>query len=280
MAKSNSTFDRSFKKYAKWTLLAIMLVCILPYLFTRHGLIDFRETGQIGDTIGGIMGPFVAIIAAILTFLAFWVQYKANEQQRRDMAIERFENNLFQMISQQEEITNNLRYTSEGSPEVLASGRHVFEYIYLHRQRDWHKGLKMTIIEDGLEGMTKDNSIWCLDHYFRHLYRIFKYVDEVYSSHGILKEINERYEYTSIVRSMLSEYELVLLFYNAMAYDRSDKFKRLIERYAILNNLRFDLLARLPESVYYKRLYDGNPIQMPDMLVFRNYSKKAFMFEN
>ena len=44
------------------------------------------------------MGPFIAIAAAGLTFIAFWVQYKANIQQRHDIAIERFESNLFEMI--------------------------------------------------------------------------------------------------------------------------------------------------------------------------------------
>lgn len=56
------------------------------------------------------MGPFVAIAAAILTFLAFWVQFKANEQQRKDIALERFESNLFQLIQIQEDITNNLQF--------------------------------------------------------------------------------------------------------------------------------------------------------------------------
>ena len=44
----------------------------------------FSDTGEIGDTIGGITGPFIAIAAAGLTFIAFWVQYKANIQQRQD----------------------------------------------------------------------------------------------------------------------------------------------------------------------------------------------------
>ncbi len=46
-------------------------ICWLPYLLTQHSIIDFTDTGQIGDTIGGIMGPFVGILAAVLTFMAF-----------------------------------------------------------------------------------------------------------------------------------------------------------------------------------------------------------------
>lgn len=68
----------------------ITLICgcififVLPLLFTRKCLsfVDFTTTGAIGDTINGIAGPFIALLAALLTFLAFYIQYKANLQQR------------------------------------------------------------------------------------------------------------------------------------------------------------------------------------------------------
>lgn len=82
----------------------------LPVLLTKFPfcISDFSNTGPIGDTIGGIMGPFVAIAAAMLTFLAFWVQFKANEQQRKDIALERFESNFFELLHFHQEITNGL----------------------------------------------------------------------------------------------------------------------------------------------------------------------------
>ena len=44
------------------------------------------------------MSPFIAIAAAILTFFAFWVQYKANEQQKIDLKVERFENKFYELL--------------------------------------------------------------------------------------------------------------------------------------------------------------------------------------
>ena len=78
--------------------IAIILLCCLPVLLVQPGFIDFTQTGQIGDTIGGTMGPFVAIVAAILTFVAFWVQYQANIKQREDIAIERIEGKYYKML--------------------------------------------------------------------------------------------------------------------------------------------------------------------------------------
>lgn len=59
-----STFDKDFWKNLGWFLGVALLICLLPWLLTRNGLLSFSETGQIGDTIGGIMGPFIAIAAA------------------------------------------------------------------------------------------------------------------------------------------------------------------------------------------------------------------------
>jgi hypothetical protein len=41
----------------------------------------FSDTGQIGDTIGGLMSPFINLAAVIVTGLAFYMQYRANKLQ-------------------------------------------------------------------------------------------------------------------------------------------------------------------------------------------------------
>jgi len=80
------------KKSTDWTKLSIFFIviagilllfsCIAPILFTNYSFFDFTETGQIGDTIGGIMNPFIAIGGVVMTFLAFYIQILANKIQR------------------------------------------------------------------------------------------------------------------------------------------------------------------------------------------------------
>lgn len=95
--------------FALWSFLVIglLIFLLLPFLLTRNGLkyFDFTQTGQIGDTIGGITGPIIALIAALLTFLAFWVQLQANRAQAAqfkkqdfDTRINKFENKLYELI--------------------------------------------------------------------------------------------------------------------------------------------------------------------------------------
>src|SRR5688572_26973578 len=78
----------------------VIFVGFLPYLITSRSWfgLDFSNTGEVGDTIGGIIGPFIAILAAFLTFIAFWVQFDANIAQRQDLHIERFESKFYELM--------------------------------------------------------------------------------------------------------------------------------------------------------------------------------------
>lgn len=120
----NNTFSNDFKKYLKWICILFLIIIALPILLTKFPICfsDFSKTGPIGDTIGGIMGPFVAIAAALLTFLAFWVQFKANEQLKDDIALERFESKFYKLLDLHIQNTNNLSIHG-------IHGREVFKYL-------------------------------------------------------------------------------------------------------------------------------------------------------
>ncbi|RZJ92085.1 MAG: hypothetical protein EOO20_03035 [Chryseobacterium sp.] len=84
-----------------WILLFIgLMLSGIPILLTRVSLIPFvyENTGEIGDIIGGTTAPFIGFIGIALTFLAFWVQYQANINQRSDISMERFENQYYEML--------------------------------------------------------------------------------------------------------------------------------------------------------------------------------------
>lgn len=59
----------------------------------------------------------------------------------------------------------------------------------------------------------------------------------------LISEFDDEYEYTSMLRAILSRYELVWLYYNGLSEYGCEKLKPLIERYAMLKNLREDLLV-------------------------------------
>lgn len=83
---------------------------------------------------------------------------------------------------------------------------------------------------------------YIIGHYFRHLYHIFKFLN--FSEESELKEVtngkdehiirNKYRDYAQFVQAQMSAPELLLLYYNALAFD---KMRILLIKYEILNNL-------------------------------------------
>lgn len=281
--KGNRTFDKGFWCSFVVFIVIVSLICCLPWVLTRSFCLDFTGTGQIGDTIGGIMGPFVAIAAAWLTFFAFWVQYKANIQQRNAIGMEQFKSTLFELIHIQQEITSNLVMDLEiGQAVAKKHGRDVFKCVYEDFETGYTTkgGSSVCTLKQALQ---KDDNLklhlpifkhlWFLDHYFRHLYRIFKFIDDADSK---MISQSEKKEWASIVRATLSAYELVLIYYNGFSHPR---FKKLIERYAVLNNLQWNLLADYDErrEVYEELWKEAKSNHETIGNLSKEYEKTAFV---
>lgn len=88
------------------SFILIVTSFLSPFIFTREAInedFDFSKTGAIGDTIGGLMNPFIALAGVIVTGLAFYMQFKANEQQRIlfHKEIENSQNELQKQINNQ-----------------------------------------------------------------------------------------------------------------------------------------------------------------------------------
>ncbi len=118
--------------FPKWKLiLSILAISSLPIILTSTPfyIVDFSNKGQVGDTIGGIMGPFIGILASVLTYMAFMVQFNANKQQREDIELERVRSNFFEMISFYRMNVEELKYKSLEKEEYFY-GRKVFYVVY------------------------------------------------------------------------------------------------------------------------------------------------------
>lgn len=97
-------------RMAFW-LIGVVIVLIfffIPWLLIKPSFIsgfDFSSSGAIGDTIGGITNPLIALLAAVLTFLAFWVQFQANQRYERQIRkqeistdLDRFASRYFEQL--------------------------------------------------------------------------------------------------------------------------------------------------------------------------------------
>lgn len=129
----------------KWLLgYSLVSIFVIPLVLTQSWvtIIDYNKTGQVGDTINGIAGPFIAVLVAILTFLAFYVQFKANEQQRTQFneQMELQKTQFEEQLNLQKEQFNkelSLQKTQSATQDKLVKIERFeskyYELLHLHR---------------------------------------------------------------------------------------------------------------------------------------------------
>ena len=277
-------------------VLAIVLCVILPSKFSYSAYYDSFDlstevTARIGDSIGGMTAPIVGIGCAILTFFSFWIQYNFNKIQYNSIERERFENNLYEMLSIHESIVNSLKLEipSAENPTIplkTYEGRDIFKALYeiypINKSEnineisssELYKGLKELFSNDKnlkiYEKYEYSEVVGILDHYFRQLYHILKMICK-----NDNLEKGEKYYYASIVRSTLSQYELILLYYNCLSAKGVEKFKPLIEEFTLFNNIRPELLANENEINKIRQYFQNNDCK--DEISEDEYDISAFI---
>lgn len=199
-----------------------------------------KDLGQLGDFVGGVLNPSLTFLTFIGLLLTLRLQKKElvltrNELERSADALENqlaslknqsFENTFFRLLEFQNSIVNSidLRYGTE-----IIKGRDCFNLFYDRLKNEY----------DQLGGPNKVDRLneayqafWGkyqseLGHYYRFLYNFIRFLDQ--------QSADDRL-YIKLLRSQLSDQELLLLFYNCLS-PQGEKFKGYVEKYALLDNL-------------------------------------------
>lgn len=241
----------SYKRYVKDSLIVANGGCIAK---------NPERTGQIGDTFGGTITPIVGLLAAYLTFLAFWIQYRANEQQKKYIAEQRFEDTFFRLLENHQRMVDSIDLRkSKAITLTVAEGRKCFKIMY----KKFAKGLtkENSIVEINTkyhetQELYKQN----LHHYFRFLYHILKFI-----KYADISE-TEKFKYSSILRATLSAYELAMIFYNGLHKYGSTHFKPLIEEFSLLKNVDDSLIVNEEQEKDYHRLAYASSEERSELL--------------
>lgn len=129
-ARYKKGLDNNTKLLLSIATTLILFSFLSPLIFSEmknYSEIDYDKSGVIGDTIGGLMNPFIAMSAVIVTGLAFYAQYRANEQIREQFNLQKFESQFYEMLRIHNQNVENLtltgvsylRESSEGSTAFL-----------------------------------------------------------------------------------------------------------------------------------------------------------------
>lgn len=201
-------------------------------------------------------------------------QRKEFEEQNNTLRLQRFENTFFNMMELQQQIVNDLNATinvkewieedasdpsmgkirKQVTQQYEYRGRSLFLHAFNQAEHDIEtttkgkyitvSGMRSVLQAKGLAEYDEYHTASYFDHYFRHFYRILKFIKQ----NSDWLSYDEQYKYTSMLRGTLSRYELVWLFYNGLTDNGYEKLKPLMEEYTMLKSLRPYLLTLCKEN--------------------------------
>lgn len=271
MKKHNHTLDEDSIKIRWWVLILLIVIVIVLWIaywwFVVKSLVGWPIRGQFGDLFGGLNALFSGLAFAGLIY-AIYLQRNELKLQRLELKQTRielkgqkeqlkaqnetflkqnFDSAFFQLLRFHNDLLSSIDLVLSVKRQIIVTGRDCF--------KNFHKmfGSHYIANADKKTGHERVNTSYMnfyknhqsdLGHYFRNLYNIIKFIEN--------SSTEDKQMYANLVRAQLSSYEHALLFYNGLSDLGCEKFKPLIEKYALLKNIPDDVLL----DQHHKELYD------------------------
>lgn len=230
---------------------------------------NWEVRGQLGDMFGAVNSLFsgLAFAGLIVTLILqrkdlnlqresiqqtneqLGIQAREFEIQNKMAKQEQFRNTFFELLRMLQTIVSEIKVNVEelDGKIRLVQGKKIFEELFTERDFTYIGESRLRFFSIDQKARDEKNYEYISDpirfsflfHYFRFVYRIIKYVDET----DVLNSIEERYQYVAFLRSTLSNYEVAAIFYNCLSRNGREKFKSLVEKYALFDNIDDKILG-------------------------------------
>jgi hypothetical protein len=288
--------ERLFLRALVGLLVIALLVSagvLISYFVIFSGSLSTSQDrwGQFGDYVGGVLNPLFALLAFTALLYTIYLQKRelglsrvelrrssnALEMQADKQRRQQFESTFFHLLELHNEIVREMRIVDPDAANVGKRGRvcfeshlELFQDCYGQIEREIENADAERIIDEAYrrafkgikrrkeEGGTITGFQHHIGHYFRNLFTIVSFIDSTKSVDP--KAMDDPKQFTNIVRAQLSSYELALLFYNCLAAWGREKFKPLVEKYALLENMDSSLLR----EARHKQLYEPSAFGSPE----------------
>jgi len=297
-----------FSKILITTGIIIAIIFLASFLHKSDVLnlkyvVEADKVGQFGDAVGGIVGSLWALAGVVLFYINLREQRQAistsglslekqiealdmqrveleiqrkefergregyerqkvvYEEQSRAISVQQFESNFYALLNVYIKIRNNL--------DALDGEKDFFYSLFSKMTRDFtgegNHSERFLAARNAYESIYFDNK-GRLSHYLKTFYRIVKIIDD-----SDLSE-QQKYFYSKIIRSQLTEHELFILYYNSHI-QLGRRFYPLI--------LRYNLLKHLPpfSKLEFKSLSLGLALENSKLLFFQTWLD-IFLEEN
>lgn len=245
-------------------------------VFTLGSTIDHEVFGTLGDFIGGILNPILAILAVIVTYIIFTRQslqtQTIHNEQKALSEIQRFNSLFFELLNlhfKQKEVLRQtpLICSNSTNKEKGDFFLRAFDELHSNMPHNSSYGRMVKMSQRRYLQLYLSNTS-SLAAYFRILYRIFDLIDKSQIPD------KEKVRYAKIMRAQLSEQELSLLRYNAMS-PYGAKFIVYINRYRLLKHL--PVLSLLEFKPIKNLLGEGDALYQYSLnMFFYDLSRKIY----
>ena len=229
--------------YILLIVILIVSVYVFYWIFLFCGLAEAPQ-GVLGGVRSGTFGDAFGVINALFSALACSGVVATLLYQRRDLQIQKeksdmqqFESQFYNRLTLQQNIVDRLDLADKETKATVATGRDCIRNIYRNLKR-MHSSSSPNL--DHAAALRDSYSkIWSNFHsdlgiYMRSLYSVFKFVSE--------SDYPEKKKLGIVVRSLLSDFELAIIFYNCLS-SRGENFRRYAEEFELFDNLDVDLLV-------------------------------------
>lgn len=114
-------------KNNNWIILFGCAIFLMPFLLTRESILpSLGNSNDVANIINGLTNPFITFLGALLTFLAFHIQYQANQKIQEQLNLQSFESKFLNILQNFRSLQSNI----QKSEIDFHKATQIFENIY------------------------------------------------------------------------------------------------------------------------------------------------------
>lgn len=242
-----------------FSLTKLLISIGLTWLASGIVLYFVPDHGTFGDMFGAVNALFSGLAFGTLIYTIFLQRHELSLQ-REELGLTRneikeqkeylaaqndvlrtqnFENTFFQLLGLLQQTRDSFTFTPIGASVV---GKKAFQYAFDTLKRNFNDAISKGISN----GRTKDEVVNIVTtsfflknqvdfgHHFRILYNLIKLVDK--------SNLTDKRFYTNLIRAQITNLEATMLFYDCLSDFGKEKFKPLLEEYALLKVIQPEML--------------------------------------
>ena len=125
-------------------LLSIVMTFIVVLNYRGVSYLVFQSPANISAIFYNLLSPFIAVAAAAFTFMAFWVQHKANEKMLENHERQEVERQFYEMLHIHKENVKELKWDQwtileSSNPNFIGNNESFFKGKFFYNNRYAYK---------------------------------------------------------------------------------------------------------------------------------------------